>query len=280
MVRLLSEGLPNKMGGLNFDALQAGLGLCLPCVSTGDHPVVAVQPLHVLSLPHRVGMSCVCRPEEVCLVPRLAWALHAVPQLSTSGLTRSPPCRGTAGGSSHRRPPQAVWLPGASLLKRVPPTHHLAPRQHPPPAWPLLQEASGGDLDLLPGICALAQQWLGDVALPGFRGMPPTAPSLNAWFTSRRVVDQLKVREGATFRDGARAVAWDTWSAGALSGSSQGLVPCQGLCRVRCTCERVPPVEVHVPVDSLCRYWVVDGTGLHGPFVGASLVCSVLVAPR
>ena len=91
-------------------------------------------------------------------------------------------------------------------------------------AWPVLQKASGGGMDLLPGICALTQQWLGDVALPGFRGMPATAASLNAWFTNRQVVQQLKVREVATCRDCAGDAAQGTLSPGALSASLQSSV--------------------------------------------------------
>lgn len=93
-----------------------------------------------------------------------------------------------------------------------------------PTTWPLLQKASGGSVDLLPGICALAQQWLGDVALPGFRGMPASAASLNAWFTNRQVVEQLKVRQAAAGRECAGVAARGTVSAGALSGSPQGVV--------------------------------------------------------
>eukprot|EP00891_Asterochloris_glomerata_P001556 jgi/Astpho2/1556/fgenesh1_pg.00026_%23_38_t len=66
-------------------------------------------------------------------------------------------------------------------------------READPAVRQYVEKASGGSVDLLPGICALAQQWLGDVALPGFRGMPASAGSLNAWFTNRQVVEQLKV---------------------------------------------------------------------------------------
>ena len=103
-------------------------------------------------------------------------------------------------------------------------------------------------MDLLPGICALVQQWLGDVALPGFRGMPATVASLNAWFTNRQVVEQLRVREdlqglckGYCMGHLVRRCT--------LKKFTQGLVPCQGLCRVRYTCEGVPPVELCIPVD-------------------------------
>ncbi|KAL0037727.1 hypothetical protein WJX77_009734 [Trebouxia sp. C0004] len=47
--------------------------------------------------------------------------------------------------------------------------------------------------DLLPGLCALAQRWLADVALPGFRDAPSQAGSLADWFDDRRVALYLQV---------------------------------------------------------------------------------------
>jgi len=41
--------------------------------------------------------------------------------------------------------------------------------------------------DLLPGLCALAQQWLGDVLLPSFVCCTHVTPSLDAWFQDGRV---------------------------------------------------------------------------------------------
>ena len=41
--------------------------------------------------------------------------------------------------------------------------------------------------DLLPGLCALAQQWLGDVLLPSFACCTDVMPALGAWFQDGRV---------------------------------------------------------------------------------------------
>ncbi len=55
------------------------------------------------------------------------------------------------------------------------------------------QAAAGEGGDLLPGVCALVEAWLGDVALAGLRGAPPSGPLLGAWFDDRRVALDLKV---------------------------------------------------------------------------------------
>ena len=222
------RGQTNSLGGLTMYALQAGLGLCSSCVSIGDDTMLALQPLHVLNLPHRVGMTCMCRPRKL-LGPRLACDASPHPHCMLR-----PYCRPVA---SHGQLP-AEWLyknpfAGSYLrqhgYKGLPAElcstcETLGTRNAHPTAWPVLQKASGGGMDLLPGICALTQQWLGDVALPGFRGMPATAASLNAWFTNRQVVQQLKVRKVATCRDCAGDAARGTLSAGALSASLQSVV--------------------------------------------------------
>lgn len=51
-----------------------------------------------------------------------------------------------------------------------------------------------GSGDLLPGLCALAQQWLRDVALPGFRDMPAHSASLTDWYSDKRVSLYLQVQ--------------------------------------------------------------------------------------
>lgn len=56
-----------------------------------------------------------------------------------------------------------------------------------------LQDACPNPDDLLPGLCALAERWLGDVALPGFREAPPSSGSLADWFDDRRVALYLQV---------------------------------------------------------------------------------------
>ena len=57
-----------------------------------------------------------------------------------------------------------------------------------------LQGACGGDLeDLLPGLCALCQQWLSDVVFTRFRGMDAVHFDLNSWFSQPRVAFFLRV---------------------------------------------------------------------------------------
>ena len=56
-----------------------------------------------------------------------------------------------------------------------------------------MQDACPNPDDLLPGLCALAQRWLADVALPGFRDAPSQAGSLADWFDDRRVALYLQV---------------------------------------------------------------------------------------
>ena len=56
-----------------------------------------------------------------------------------------------------------------------------------------MQDACPNPDDLLPGLCALAQGWLTDVALPGFRDAPSQAGSLADWFDDRRVALYLQV---------------------------------------------------------------------------------------
>ena len=58
-------------------------------------------------------------------------------------------------------------------------------------AW---QEACSSQEDLLPGLCALAERWLADVALPGFRAAAPAqAGTLKDWFDDRGVSLYLQV---------------------------------------------------------------------------------------
>ena len=57
----------------------------------------------------------------------------------------------------------------------------------------MLQEACSSPDDLLPGLCALAQRWLGDVALPGFRDAPANSGTLTDWFNDRGVAMYLQV---------------------------------------------------------------------------------------
>lgn len=71
------------------------------------------------------------------------------------------------------------------------------------------QAAAGEGGDLLPGVCALVEAWLGDVALAGLRGASPSGPLLGAWFDDRRVALDLKVLNTDTLetRKRTRAIA-------------------------------------------------------------------------
>ena len=55
------------------------------------------------------------------------------------------------------------------------------------------QDACPSPDDLLPGLCALTEKWLADVALPGFRGSPSRTGTLTDWFQDRRVSLYLQV---------------------------------------------------------------------------------------
>ena len=65
----------------------------------------------------------------------------------------------------------------------------------------MLQDACVGSGDLLPGLCSLAQQWLRDVALPGFRDMPAHSVSLTDWYSDKRVSLYLQVQSVAHLHD-------------------------------------------------------------------------------
>lgn len=60
-------------------------------------------------------------------------------------------------------------------------------------AFPAGQAHSPSVDDLLPGLCALAQQWLGDVLLPSFVCCADGTPALDAWFRDGRVKLHLQV---------------------------------------------------------------------------------------
>ena len=58
-----------------------------------------------------------------------------------------------------------------------------------------MQAQSGGTGDLLPGLCALVQQWLQDITTMQFRAKPDVALCpLDLWFDNPRVALYLKVR--------------------------------------------------------------------------------------
>ena len=75
----------------------------------------------------------------------------------------------------------------------------------------VMQAAAGEGGDLLPGMCALAEAWLADVALAGVRDAPPPAPLLGAWFEDPRVALDLKVCTSA-------ALASSQQTAGVMGG--------------------------------------------------------------
>lgn len=59
----------------------------------------------------------------------------------------------------------------------------------------LMQEHSPDSSDLLPGLCALSQSWLGDVVLSSFRETSGNSkvPTLTPWFDNFRVSTYLRV---------------------------------------------------------------------------------------
>ena len=61
------------------------------------------------------------------------------------------------------------------------------------------QDACPSPDDLLPGLCALTEKWLGDVALPGFRDAPSQTGTLTDWFQNRRVSLYLQVSMSLMF---------------------------------------------------------------------------------
>ena len=57
----------------------------------------------------------------------------------------------------------------------------------------LMQAQAGENGDLLPGMLALAQSWLDDVAVSSFRGSSSKPADLDTWFTTPQVNLYLKV---------------------------------------------------------------------------------------
>ena len=55
--------------------------------------------------------------------------------------------------------------------------------------------------DLTPGLTAMAQSWVEDVALPSFRGSSASLAPLNTWFENPQVRMYLMVRASAPFKD-------------------------------------------------------------------------------
>ena len=58
----------------------------------------------------------------------------------------------------------------------------------------VMQENCEDEADLLPGLCLLAEQWLGDVALNSFCDSRGSSISLGAWFDKPMVASYLRVR--------------------------------------------------------------------------------------
>ena len=57
-----------------------------------------------------------------------------------------------------------------------------------------VQGNAAEDGDMTPGLIAMAQSWVEDVALPSFRGSGGSMPLLNNWFESPQVKLYLMVR--------------------------------------------------------------------------------------
>lgn len=58
----------------------------------------------------------------------------------------------------------------------------------------MLQANAADDGDMTPGLLAMAQSWIEDVAVPSFRGSGATTPTLDGWFDSSQVKLYLMVR--------------------------------------------------------------------------------------
>ncbi len=67
-----------------------------------------------------------------------------------------------------------------------------------------LQGHASEDGNLTPGLIAMAQSWVEDVALPSFRGCGTRLPSLGSWFESPQVKLYLMVRTSAPFTEQAQ----------------------------------------------------------------------------
>ena len=97
-----------------------------------------------------------------------------------------------------------------------------------------LQAACMESDDVLPGLCALAQQWLQEVALPGFRSMPQHPVSLTDWYNDRKVSIYLQVTGLAPrLLDSVSATACTWHSTKARAGSAQEAFSIY-LCRHSC----------------------------------------------
>ena len=56
-----------------------------------------------------------------------------------------------------------------------------------------IQDNCNDEEDLLPGLCLLAEQWLGDVAFASFCDSRGSALSFGAWFDNPKVASHLRV---------------------------------------------------------------------------------------
>ena len=71
-----------------------------------------------------------------------------------------------------------------------------------------LQGHASEDGDLTPGLIAMAQSWVEDVALPSFRGSAASLPSLDSWFESPQVKLYLMVRASAPSAQLSKHSCW------------------------------------------------------------------------
>ncbi|BDA41990.1 probable protein ACCUMULATION AND REPLICATION OF CHLOROPLASTS 6, chloroplastic [Coccomyxa sp. Obi] len=116
---------------------------------------------------------------------------------------------------------------------------HPDSQQPPDPAvQEFVQAQAGEDGDLLPGMLALAQSWLDDVAFTSFRRSSSKPADLNTWFTTPQVTLYLKSRgvvdgvlgklggTGSLVGRGARIIRGSAVSAAIASWRAvKGLVP-------------------------------------------------------
>ena len=85
-------------------------------------------------------------------------------------------------------------LKGKKIINNMPSNHYQPPAQRYRLSLGYLTQAHSpeGAEDVLPGMCALAQQWLEDVGAASFRGSPTTC-TLERWFQEPRVKRHLQV---------------------------------------------------------------------------------------
>ncbi|KAL0041666.1 hypothetical protein WJX79_000259 [Trebouxia sp. C0005] len=151
----------------------------------GEGITVSSEDQYDTALAYLAEGYCSRRPQHVCTAHKLLAAVKKQSDL----------------GSSSADADVVVELAVCCLLlgdsEKAEDILGLGPDSPPESADPAIRsfvmDACPNSDDLLPGLCALAQRWLADVALPGFRDAPSQAGSLADWFDDRRVALYLQV---------------------------------------------------------------------------------------